>query len=323
MPTKTPRLDPRLAQRLTHKKARLDSQRPLSSDVLRHLHELLRVTLTYHSNAIEGNTLSLRETQMVIEYGATIHGHPLREYLEATNHAEAYDYLTSIADQSRPMTSETILTLHQLVTMKILDSAGSFRTVPVFIRGSNMTPPPARDVPDLMRQWVAWIAGEGMTYEPLLRAAIAHHGFEAVHPFVDGNGRVGRLLLNLMLMRDGYPPALLLRDWRVRYIHALDVGNTGNYGPLANLIGQAVESGLDLYLEACSAAPDDDFRSLSELAPQVGLSVEHVGWLIRKGRLDGVKRGRNWYTTLARIQHYQREVAEGVYPKGRPAKKEE
>src|SRR5437868_9443651 len=84
------------------------------------------------------------------------------------------------------------------------------------------------------------------------RAAIAHHGFEAVHPFVDANGRVGRLLLNLMLMREGYPPALLLKDWRIRYIHALNEGNTGQYAPLVNLIGQAVEACLDLYLEACA-----------------------------------------------------------------------
>lgn len=313
-----PRLDPRLAKRLLQKKAQLDGHRPLSPDVVKELNDHLRVLLTYHSNAIEGNTLSLRETQMVIEYGATIHGHPLREYLEATNHADAYTYLTSLVEQTAPITMDTILALHQLVMEKILDTSGAFRTLPVFIRGSNMTPPSPHEVPLLMRQWVAWIADEGMQYDPVLRAAIAHHGFEAVHPFIDGNGRTGRLVLNLMLMRDGYPPALLLRDWRVRYLHALDMGNTGNYSPLANLIGQAVEAGLDLYLDACAALPSDDYQPLAELATSTGLTVNHLGWLIRQGRLDAVKRGRYWYTTHARIQQYQGEVEDRTYPVGRP-----
>ncbi len=319
MTNEKPRLDPRLAQRLVQKKARLDALRPLAPQVVRDLNAHLRVLLTYHSNAIEGNTLSLRETQMVIDYGATVHGHPLREYLEATNHAAAYTYLTELVDGTAPVTCDTILALHHLVMEKILEPSGAFRAVPVFIRGANMTPPPARDVPGLMQQWVDWIDGEGQPYEPVLRAAIAHHGFEAVHPFADGNGRTGRLLLNLMLMRDGYPPALLLRDWRVRYLHALDAGNTGNYRPLANLIGQAVEAGLDLYVEASAAQPDDDYQPLAVLAASTGLSVNHLGWLIRQGRLAAVKRGRYWYTTLARVQQYQREVADDVYRVGRPA----
>lgn len=169
-----------------------------------------------------------------------------------------------------------------------------------------------------MQQWVEWIEGEGLEYEPVLRAAIAHHGFEAVHPFIDGNGRVGRLLLNLMLMREGYPRALLLRDWRVRYIQALDTANTGNYGPLANLIGQSVEAGLDLYLQACSSLPDEKYQPLSTLAELSGYSVDYLGWLVRQGRVEAIKRGRRWYSTLEAIQKYKGEVATGVIPLGRP-----
>lgn len=105
-----------------------------------------------------------------------------------------------------------------------------------------------------MHEWVDWISGSGLIYEPVTRAAIAHHGFEAVHGFEDGNGRVGRLLLNLMLMQEGYPPALLLVDWRPLYIQALMRANTGNYDDLLTLIGQAVADGLDLYLEACATS---------------------------------------------------------------------
>ena len=320
--SRQPKLDLRLAERLAHKKAQLDRYRPLPPDTVRRLNDDLRVFLTYHSNAIEGNTLTLRETQMVIEYGVTVHGHPLREYLEATNHAEAYGYVTELVEQQRPITRATILSLHSLVMDKILGEKGQYRTVPVYIRGANMTPPPARQVESLMQDWLTWIDGEGLRYQSIMRAAIAHYGFEAVHPFTDGNGRVGRLLLNLMLMREGYPPALLLRDWRVRYIEALDTANTGNYRPLANLIGQAVEAGLDLYLEACAARPDDSYQPLSELARSSGYSVDYLGWLIRQGRLEAVKRGSRWYSTFAAIQHYKASVAAGISPRGRPKGKQ-
>src|SRR3984893_10852776 len=117
MPQKSdhPHMNPRLAERINRKKAQLDTYRPLPRDTVRRLNEDLRVFLTYHSNAIEGNTLTLRETQLVIDYGITIHSHPLREYLEATNHAEAYSFVTSLVEKREPITRDTILSLHSLV----------------------------------------------------------------------------------------------------------------------------------------------------------------------------------------------------------------
>lgn len=312
-----PRMDPRLARRVQSKKARLDTYRPLPRDTVHRLNDDLRVFLTYHSNAIEGNSLSLQETQMVIDYGVTIHGHSLREYLEATNHAEAYQYMAELVEKRVAISRDTMLTLHNLVMDKILDSKGQFRTVSVYIRGSNMTPPPARDVERLMYEWVKWIYGEGLKYEPVTRAAIAHHGFEAVHPYADGNGRVGRLLLNLMLMQEGYPPALLLHDWRVRYIHALNTANTGNYNPLINVIGQAVEAGLDLYLEACAVVPE--YQALADLAGTCGYKLEYLSWLARQGRIDAVKRGGRWYSTQSALEQYKVEAEQGKRQRGRPS----
>lgn len=315
-----PRLDPRLAHRLSAKKAQLDSYRPLSSSVLRRLQESLRLLLTYHSNAIEGNTLTLRETQLVIEEGLTVGGHPLREHLEATNHAEAYDYLVTLADAGGSLSMETVLALHQLVMGGIDESAGHFRTGPVYIRGARITPPPARQVEHLMREWLAWIEGPGADYPTVVRASIAHHDFEAIHPFYDGNGRTGRLLLNGMLMRDGYPPALLLRDWRVNYLRALDAAGTGNFNPLANLVGRAVEGGLDLYLEACAQEPEGEYVPLAKLAGPEGFSVDYLGWLVRQGRIEAVKRGGRWYSTPEAVARYKEEVAQRVAPRGRPRK---
>jgi hypothetical protein len=119
-------------------------------------------------------------------------------------------------------------------------------------------------------------------------------------------------------MREGYPPALLLRDWRVRYIQALDTANTGNYSPLANLIGQATEAGLDLYLEACAALPSDAYLSLSTLAQPSGYSVDYLGWLVRQGRIAAIKRNGRWYSTLDAINSYKAEVEIGIASRGRP-----
>lgn len=315
-----PHMDPRLAERIKRKKTQLDSYRPLPNDTVRRLNDDLCVFLTYHSNAIEGNSLSLQETQMVIDYGITIHGHPLREFLEATNHAEAYQYVTALIEKREGITRDTILTLHGLVTDKILESKGQFRKVPVYIRGSNMTPPPAREIERLMREWVAWIYSDDLKYEPVTRAAIAHHGFEAVHGFEDGNGRVGRLLLNLMLMQEGYPPALLLNDWRARYIQSLNNANTGDYAALINMIGQAVEAGLDLYLEACAATPILEYQLLRELSEASGYPLEYLSWLARQGRLDAVKRNGRWYSTIEAIERYKAETEEGKQKRGRPRK---
>jgi hypothetical protein len=183
-----------------------------------------------------------------------------------------------------------------------------------------LTPPPARQVEGLMAEWATWITGAGLAYDPLLRAVIAHHGFLAVHPFVDGNGRTARLPLNLMLMRAHYPPALLLRDWRIGYLQALANADSGMYTSLANLIGRAVEAGLDRYLEACAAVPEEEYLPLAELAEICGYARTHLGWLVRQGRLAAVKHGGRWYATLGAVDRYRADVEAGRFPAGRPRK---
>ncbi len=310
-------MDARLARRLVQKKKQLDAYRPLESFTVQRLQQDLRLLATYHSNAIEGNTLSLHETQMVLEYGITADGHPLREYLEATNHAEAFDTLSALVE--RPITLETVQRLHALVMDKIDPQAGELRRVQVYIRGAPFTPPPARDVPLYLAQWVDWLTSDAaLHYDPVTRAAIAHHDLEALHPFTDGNGRVGRLLLNLILMQDGYPPALVLREWRPRYIQALQQAHVGEYAPLVNLVGLAVEQTLDLYLEACVESTTH-LLPLHELAPMFDTTADYLGQLARTGKFEAKKRGQHWYASKEAVQQYFLEA--NTQPRGRPRHK--
>jgi len=316
------RMEKRLAGRVSRKKAQLDSYRPLRPGILARLHEDLRVRLTYHSNSIEGNMLTLKETQIVVEEGITIGGHPIREHLEATNHAGAYDLLRQLTERGTQISVETILELHTLVLHDLNPTAGQFRQQPVYIRGSDLVTPHFKEVPHLMRQWVAWVndAGQNSDENPVVRAAIAHHGFVMVHPFEDGNGRVSRLLLNMQLLRDGYAPAFLLRDWKGRYLAALGAADHGELTPIIHLIGQAVEAGLDFYLDACNARPDEHYQQLATLAKSTGHDPNYLGLLARQGKLEAVKRGGRWYSTQNALQTYQAQAQEGVKQRGRPSK---
>jgi Fic family protein len=154
--------------------------------------------------------------------------------------------------------------------------------------------------------------------DTVTRAAVAHHDFEALHPFQDGNGRVGRLLLTLMLMQDGYPPALILREWRPRYIQSLQQAHHGDYDPLVNLVGLAVEEALDLYLDACVEA-SKHLRPLRELAPLFDTTVEYLSLLARTGKIDAKKQGQIWHSTREAIAQYFQETQEQA--RGRPRKK--
>jgi Fic family protein len=311
-------MDPRLERRIAEKRAALDRQRPLPPAILAKLADDLRIRLTYHSNAIEGNTLDLGETQLVIAHGVTIGGHSLKEHMEAVNHATAYDLLLDLAQRTAEIDAAALLQIHALVMHDLVGEPGTYRRGAVFISGSEHHPPHHTQVPELMADWVAWLVGDGMAYPPILRAALAHEMLLAIHPFLDGNGRTARLILNLQLMRAGYPVALLLQGWRLSYIRALEQAHHGRYRPLVNVVGRAVEAGLDLYLEACDALPEELRRPLREVAEECMIDAGYLGWLLRAGRVAGAKRGGRWYVSAAAVRRYQDEVAAGTIPTGRP-----
>lgn len=307
-------LEPRLLARLNDKKARLDALRPLPAAAVSRLNEQLALEWIYNSNAIEGNTLSLRETRLVLETGLTIGGKSLREHLEVINHRQAIEYVETLIDQNEPISPFHVRQIHRLVLTRIDDeSAGQYRTLPVRIAGSAHQPPEPWEVARLMNEWGDWLAGPAAALQPVERAALTHHRLAAIHPFLDGNGRTARLVMNLLLLRDGYPPAVLLRVNRGQYYRVLAQADMGRASPLVNLVGRAVERSLTLYLEAGtpqSGPPpaEDAWLPLREAARGTPYSQEYLGLLARTGRLEAIKRGRIWYTTRRAIAAYRQSL---------------
>jgi len=200
--------------------------RPLAPETLQSLRDYYRVGLTYSSNALEGNSLTESETKVVIEDGLTIEGKPLRDVYEAVGHARAYDYLYQLATH-KMLEEKDILELHRLFYQQIdPEQAGKYRTVPVFISGSNYPVTPPQKVPSEMRKFVAWFNKREQKLHPVELAALTHKKFVFIHPFIDGNGRLSRLLMNLALIRNEYSIALIPAVLRHEYIGCLELAHT-------------------------------------------------------------------------------------------------
>lgn len=198
---------------------------------------------TYHSNAIEGNTLSLAETKAVLLHGVTVSGHPLREHLEAVNHREAWRHMRRLAAGGARPTEGDLLTLHQTILTGIQgEDAGVYRRERVRVVGSARIFPNPLKVPERMAAFMAEVAHA--TGHPVTRAAQAHYGLVAIHPFIDGNGRCARLLMNLLLIGAGYPPALIPVTARAEYYAALEAANGGDLAPFEALTVARVEAAL-------------------------------------------------------------------------------
>lgn len=201
------------------------SFRPIPKDTLKSLREFYRVGLTYTSNALEGNSLTETETKVVIEDGLTINGKPLRDVYEAVGHAKAYDYIHKLA-KNKTLEESDILMLHRLFYQQIdADKAGVYRKVPVVISGSRYPVVQHLKIRTEMKKFVAWFNKNEFRMNPVEFAAQVHKKFVFIHPFVDGNGRVARLLMNLALLRGEYTIALIPAVRRMEYVSALEVAH--------------------------------------------------------------------------------------------------
>ena len=204
----------------------LSAYRPLPPETLKSLREYYRVGLTYTSNALEGNSLTESETKVVIEDGLTIEGKPLRDHYEAVGHAKAYDYIYNITEKDG-LAEEDILCLHRLFYQQIdSEKAGHYRNVKVYISGSRYAVAAVSKIPDEMQKLVRWYNENEKKLHPVELAATLHQRFVFIHPFVDGNGRVARLLMNLALLRNGYTIAIIPAILRHEYIYSLETAHT-------------------------------------------------------------------------------------------------
>lgn len=215
---------------------KLNSKRPFSKETLKSLRNSINIEWTYNSNGIEGNTLTLRETQIVLE-GITVGGKTLREHLEAINHEKAIEYIEDLVKEKNTVTEWNIKNIHQLVLKEIDDkNAGKYRSENVAIMGATHTPPGHLIVPELMEKLILNYQ-KWNKYHPIIKAALIHGELVKIHPFIDGNGRTSRLVMNLSLMNSGYLPVIIKKENRLEYYNALDKAHTtGDYTDFVKLV---------------------------------------------------------------------------------------
>jgi Fic family protein len=303
-------IEPRLLKRLEIKKAQLDGLRPLPTAAINRLRDEILIEWIYNSNAIEGSTITLQETRLILETGLTVGGKSLREHFEVTNHKDAIQYVEDLVQNTEPITAFHVRQIHKLILTHIDDdNAGRYRKTQVRIAGAPFTPPESWQINSLMAEWSDWVASVERSMHPIALAAQAHHRLVAIHPFIDGNGRTARLVMNLLLMRSGYPPTVILRVNRKQYYSVLAKADSGNTNTLENFVGRAVESSINLYLEACKPAikspqPEEEWIPLRDACMGTPYSQEYLSLLARLGRIEATKRGRNWYTTRQAIKSY-------------------
>ena len=235
-----------LLERIDRKKAELDTMRPLTAGEVARLTEEFTVEYIYNSNAIEGNTLTLRETDMVLR-GLTIDQKPLKDHMEAVGHKEAFDYVRELVQEKAPMSERVIQQIHYLVLADKKDDRGVYRRVPVRIMGAPHEPVQPYLIRPMMEQLLADFAAS--QEHIVTKLARFHIEFEGIHPFIDGNGRTGRMLVNLELMKAGYPPIDIKFTDRMAYYDAFDEYHVKhNLSAMEKLFARYLEERLDAYL---------------------------------------------------------------------------
>lgn len=278
-------------EKLTKKKKELDTYRPLPPELVKNLEEWLDIELTYTSNAIEGNTLSRMETALIIEKGITVEGKSLREHLEAINHKRALEEIRELAKKGHQFLEERdILNIHAFILKGINDTwVGRYRQVPVRISGSDVVLPNYVKVPSLMKDFMRWlhsIQGE----HPVKIAADAHYKLVSIHPWIDGNGRTARLLMDLTLIQAGYPPAIIRKEERKRYLSSIEEAQLGgSIQKFYDLMSEAEDRTLDIYLSAAKGktAPlvlkEEKLLKIGQLAKATGISASAIRYYVEQG----------------------------------------
>ncbi|MBU1037311.1 Fic family protein [Patescibacteria group bacterium] len=300
-------LNKAIASRLKEKKKALDKLRPLPASAVKKLQEKFSLEMTYNSNAIEGNSLTLKETFLVINEGITVKNKPLKDHLEAKDHYSAIKYLYDLVDKNKQHTisEKLIRSIHEIIVQETeKEQAGKYRSANVYIAGSKHTPPNAFEVPRLMNQLIKWLS-QNKKMDIVELTALFHHKLVHIHPFFDGNGRTARLTMNLLLIQAGYPLAIIFKNDRRKYYNVLAKADKKDYAPLINFIAQTIEKSFDIYLKTLSQKKNKEkLLSLSELAKGSKYSAKYLNLLARQGKLEAYKDGRNWLSSKRALNNY-------------------
>ncbi len=302
-------LDIKIADRIDQKLKSLNDLRPLPESAVLKLKEQLRIEMTYNSNAIEGNSLTLKETFLVINEGLTVKGKPLKDHLEAMDHHLALEYLYDLVEHGKNHTisEHLIRTIHQLIVRETdREWAGVYRNSNIIISGSDHNPPDALEIPQRMHELIDWIKDNKKKSHIIELSALLHHKLVHIHPFFDGNGRTSRMIMNLCLMQKGFPLVIIFKNDRRKYYNVLSQADKNKYGPLVLFIARSVERSLDLYLRILtpSSKNREKYIPLSELADKTPYSAKYLNLLIIKGRLEAHKIGRNWLSSEEAVKRY-------------------
>jgi Fic family protein len=302
-------LDKNMEKRIESKMKELSGLRPLPPSSVNKLRQQFEIEMTYNSNAIEGNSLTLKETYLVISEGITVKNKPLKDHLEAKDHYEALEFIMDLVEHKRPQTvsEQLIRTLHRIVVRETeKEWAGRYRNSNVIITGAKHKPPDAIDVPSGMDELIHWFRKNENKLHAIELAALIHHRFVNIHPFFDGNGRVGRLLMNIVLLRQGYPLSVVLKNDRKKYYDTLAKADEEDYISFVRLMAQSVERSIDIYLKVLrpSKKGSEKFLILSEVSPKTPYSTKYLNLLIRQGKLEAHKEGRNWLSSVEAVERY-------------------
>lgn len=294
--------------RLSAKKKQLDSLKSRPDEERASIQEWLDVEYTYTSNWIEGNTLTRQETALILEKGITIEGKTLREHLEATNHQRAIGFIRSIVKKGHQyITEQDVKAIHKIILTGIEDRlAGVYRQSQVFIRGAATEPPPPQEVPWRMKKLMEWL-GSIQGEHPAKIAADFHLRFVDIHPFIDGNGRTARLLMNLVLLGHGYPMAIIKTEERQIYMKAIEEGIlTGSLDSFYRVIAGAVARSLDAWIAVARGKPMTSYFIDQEgkvaplifigaVAKQAGVSIPTVRYYVSQGLIRPIQKSHGGF----------------------------
>ena len=235
---------------------KINGYRPLTEWEIKRLRDEFLIDFTYNSNAIEGNTLTLQETALVLQEGITIDKKPLKEHLEVIGHKEAFSYIEELVKEKIPLSENNIKDIHSIVLMDKPQDRGKYRRMPVTILGAVHEPPQPYLVPVLMEKLINEYNEEMKDKHIIEKVALFHLQFEAIHPFIDGNGRTGRLIINFELMKEGYPPINIKFKDRKRYYNCFTDFYLNNSNPqmLMEMIEEYVQEELERYISVLEMA---------------------------------------------------------------------